>query len=215
MPHANFACGSTWRKPRGEGRKKEVLVCTALLLVTVTWEFDRTFLSLFVSFPWVDPIAFFPIDVRGRSPLSSIVCFWFDSREGRFHVWGASHTWHKPPWVGPTRCQSWNERGEVTNERRELKRKEDSNEWKERVETKGTAERKGRVETKGRKYIRNERKELQRTDERIKVTNRLWEAQEVKRRGFINEVKRKDGRNEMNDLTANGRKELKRKEGSN
>ena len=96
-----------------------------------------------------------------------------------------------------------------------MKRKEDSNESKERVETKGTAERKGRVETKGRKYIRNERKELQRTDERIKVTNRLWEAQEVKRRGFINEVKRKDGRNEMNDLTANGRKELKRKEGSN
>ena len=33
--------------------------------------------------------------------------------------------------------------------------------------------------------------------------------------GFINEVKRKDGCNEMNDLTANGRKELKRKEGSN
>ena len=33
--------------------------------------------------------------------------------------------------------------------------------------------------------------------------------------GVINEVKRKDGRNEMNDLTANGRKELKRKEGSN
>ena len=141
-----------------------------------------------------------------RSPLSSIVCFWFDSR---FHVWGASHTWLQPPWVDPTRCQSWNERSEVANERGELKRKEDSNEWKER------AERKGRVETKGRKYIRNERKELQRTDERIKVTNRLWEAQEVKRRGFINEVKRKDGRNEMNDLTANGRKELKRKQGSN
>ena len=56
---------------------------------------------------------------------------------------------------------------------------------------------------------------MQRIDERIKVTNRLWEAQEVKRRGFINEVKRKDGRNEMNDLTANGRKELKRKQGSN
>ena len=33
--------------------------------------------------------------------------------------------------------------------------------------------------------------------------------------GCINEVKRKDGRNEMNDLTANGRKDLKRKEGSN
>ena len=25
----------------------------------------------------MDPIAFFPIDVRGRSPLSSFVCFWF------------------------------------------------------------------------------------------------------------------------------------------
>ena len=37
----------------------------------------------------------------------------------------------------------------------------------------------------------------------------------MKRRGFINEVKRKDGRNGMNGLTANGRKELKRKEGSN
>ena len=52
------------------------IVCIALLLVTVTWDLDRTFL-FFCFFPLVDPIAFFPIDVRGRGLLSSIVWFWF------------------------------------------------------------------------------------------------------------------------------------------
>ena len=64
------------------------------------------------------------------------------------------------------------------------------------------------------------RKEGSRTScsKRIKVTNWL---SEVKGRGksnewdYIKEVRRRDGRNEMNDVTANGRKELKRKEVTN
>ena len=47
------------------------------------------------------------------------------------------------------------------------------------------------------------------------MVKRKGRSKELDLYGFIKEVKRKDGRNEMNDLRANGRKALKRKEGSN
>ena len=79
----------------------EGLVCIALLLVTVTWEFDRTFL-LFLSLQWIQ-LHFFPL-MFGAGVLSyRSFAFGFpsDSREGGFHVW-SSHTRLLPPWVGPT-----------------------------------------------------------------------------------------------------------------